>query len=72
MRPFRQTPPLPAMLPMPPSNHARGKLSPLLKLAAGYVDSHTVVSLAEFFTPDVNAHETQHDTDFHPYLLTDE
>jgi hypothetical protein len=53
------------------SNHSRAQLSEIINLLAGYVYSHTSLCCAEFFTLDVSAQDSQHNTNFDPDMLTD-
>jgi hypothetical protein len=62
---------LPCTPTTPTSNNSRAQLSEITNLLAGYVYSHTSFSCAEFFTLDVSAQDSQHNTDFDPDMLTD-
>jgi hypothetical protein len=68
VRTTEPTPPPPGTPPAPTSNTSRAQPSKILNLPAGYIYSHTALPCVEFFEDD---EDTEHDTDFHPDMLTD-
>jgi len=44
----------------------------IIDLPAGYADSQTPIPCGESFSLDTSAQDSEHDTDFDPYMLPDE
>jgi len=63
------TPPPPGTPPAPTGNTSGAQPAEIINLPAGYTYSHTAIPWAEYFEDDV---DTEHDTHFHPDMLTDE
>jgi len=66
------TSPLSATPLAPTGNNSGAQCSQIVNLPAGYVYLHTSLPCAEFCLLDAYAHDSQHDTDFDPDMLTDE
>jgi hypothetical protein len=56
----------------PPGSNGTAKCYGTINLLAGYVYLHTSLPCTGIFTLDINAQDTQHDTDFDPDMLTNE
>ena len=63
------TPPPPSTPPALTDNTSGAQPSKIVNSPAGYTYSHTALPCAEFFEDD---EDTEHDTDFHPDMLTDD
>jgi len=66
------TRPLSEMPPTPTGRYSGAQCSQIVNLLAGYPKSQTSLPWAEFFPLVASAHDSQHDTDCNPDILTDE
>jgi hypothetical protein len=67
-----QTPPLPRTPIASTGNISGDQHILIITLPAGYTYFHTSPPCVESFTLNASAQESQHDTDFDPYMLPDE